>query len=136
MRRGLVQQDNVETLPLGLAKLVQKEAKALGVQVRHLPPEGFPGGGFDRRIEPVRLIERLDDLDRLHTVAGEATVQGQVQASTTFILTEHPHGLVGRLSPSGGDGPEAARALWDQVSRLRHFFLAWLGRGRLHLALS
>jgi hypothetical protein len=53
MRWGLVQQDNVETLPIGLTKLVEKDVEALGVQARQLPPEGLPGGGFDRRIEPV-----------------------------------------------------------------------------------
>jgi hypothetical protein len=32
--RGLVQQDDVETLRIGLANLGQKEAEAIGVQVR------------------------------------------------------------------------------------------------------
>ena len=78
MRRGLVQPDNVATCPLGLATLVQKEAKALGVQVRQFPPEGFPGGGCDRRIQPVGLLEGLDDLDWLHAGAREAVVEGQM----------------------------------------------------------
>ena len=97
VRRGLGQQDDVATLRIALAKLVQKDAEALGVQVRQLPPEGLPSGGFDRRIQPVRLLERLDNLDRLHAIAREPTVEGQAQAEATFILAEDPHGLVGRV---------------------------------------
>ena len=40
-----------------------------------------------------------DDLERLHAVACEPPVEGQVQAQATFILAEDPPGLVGRLPP-------------------------------------
>jgi hypothetical protein len=50
---GLVQQENVQTPGIVLAKLIQKEAEALGIKARQLPPEGVAGGGFDRRLQPV-----------------------------------------------------------------------------------
>ena len=133
--RGLVQQDAVETLRIALAKLVKKDAAALGVQAWQLPPERLPGGGFDRRIEPVRLLQRRNNLARLHAVACQPTVEGPVQAQTRFILAEDPHGLVGRLPPSGGASAEATRALLNKIRRLGDVFFAWLGRGRFSFAL-
>ena len=136
VRRGVVQQADVQPLCLGLATRGQQETQARGVQAGPCPPEGFACGGLPSGREPGRLLARLADLDRLHAVAGEATGQGPVPASTTVLLTAPPHGVGGRLSPSGGDGPEAARARCDKVRRLRHFFFAGLGRGRLSWALS
>jgi hypothetical protein len=124
VRRGLVQQDDGETLRLALATLVKKDAAARGVQAGQLLPASLPGGGFDRRREPVRLLQGLDNLDRLHAVAGEPTVEGHVQAQTTCILAEDPHGLVGRVPPSGGDGAEATRALLNTIRRRGDVFFA------------
>jgi len=53
VRWGLGQQDEVEALRIVLAKLVKKDAEALGVQAWQRPPESLPGGEFDRCIEPV-----------------------------------------------------------------------------------
>ena len=125
----------METLRLGLPTLVEQDIAALGVQAGQLPPACLPGGGLDRRTEPVRLLPRLDDLERLDAVAGEPPVQGHVQAQTTFILAEDSHGLGGRLPPSGGDGAQAARARLDNIRRFRSVFCAWLGRGRFRCAL-
>ena len=49
VRRGLVQQNDVQTLCIGLTKLAKKDAEARGIQVRQLPSEGLSSGGFDRR---------------------------------------------------------------------------------------
>jgi hypothetical protein len=97
--RGLVQQDTIQTLRLGLTKLVKQNTEALGIEAWELPPERLPSGGFDRRIEPGGLIQRLDDLDRLHAVAGEPPVEGPVQAQARFILAEDAHRWGGRGPP-------------------------------------
>jgi hypothetical protein len=60
---GLVQQDNVQTLRLVLAKLLQKEVEAVGIEAGPLPPEGVASGGVDRRRPPVRRVQRFDDLE-------------------------------------------------------------------------
>ena len=118
------------------AKLVKKDIEAIGVQAGQLPPERLPGSGFDRRLEPVRFLQRLDDLERLHAVACEPPVERQVQAQTTCILAEDSHGLGGRRPASGGDGAQAAWALLDKIRHCRSVFFAWLGRGRFSCALS
>ena len=97
VRRGLVQPDDVETLRIGLTNLVKQDSEARGVQAGPLPPERLPGRGCDRRLEPVRFLQRLDALERLHAVACEPPVERPVQAQTTFILAEDSHGLVGCL---------------------------------------
>ena len=95
MRRRLVQENNIETLSIVLAELLQKDAEAVRIEARQLPPEGVPRRGLHGGIEPIRLIQGLDDLERLHAVARQPPVQGQVQAQARFILTEDPYGLVG-----------------------------------------
>ena len=99
MCRGLVQEDDIEAVAIVLAQLLQKDGEAVGIEAGPLPPEGVAGGGLYSGIEPVRLVEGLDDLDRLHAVARQPPVQRQLQAQATFILTENPYRLVRRLTP-------------------------------------
>jgi hypothetical protein len=134
--RSLIQEDNVQPLGIVLTKFVQQEIETVGIEAGPLPPEGVAGGGLDRRRQPIRLVQGLDHLYRLHAVACEPPMDRQVQTEACFILAEDPYRLVGRLPASGRDRPEAAGALFDQVSRLGDVFLAWLGRGRLRLAWS
>jgi len=94
---SLVEEDDVETLGIVLPKLLEQATEAVGIQARQLPPEGLARRGFNRRIEPVRGIERLDDLEGLHAIPCEPTVEGQVQAQARFILAKEPYSLVGRL---------------------------------------
>ena len=136
MRRGLIQQDNIEALGIVLTELFEKEAEAVGIQARQFPPEGVPRGGLHGRIQPVVLIAGLNDLEWLDSIASETTMDRQVEPEPAFVLAEDPHGLRRGLPASGRDRPEAARALFDKVSRLGNVFFAWLGRGRLSLALS
>ena len=103
MRRGLVQEHHIETLSRVLTERVQKDAEAVRIEARQLPPEGLACGGLHGGREPIRLLQGLDDLDRLYAVARQPPVERQVQAQTTCILAEAPHGLVGRVPPSGGD---------------------------------
>jgi hypothetical protein len=136
MRGGLVQKDEVETLSIVLTKLPQKDGKAISIEARQLPPEGLARGRLDSGIEPVILVQRRDNLHWFHPVARQPSVKRQVEAQARFILAEDPHRLVGGLPAEGRDRPEAARALFDKVSRLSDVFLAWRGRGRLSLAWS
>ena len=98
-RWRLVEEHAVGTFRLMVAKLVQEDGTAVGIEARHLPPAGIAGGGFDRRIQPVRLVEGLDALHGLHPVAREAAMDGQREAQTAVVLAENPHGLLGRLPP-------------------------------------
>jgi hypothetical protein len=59
--------------------LVQKDGETIGVQARQFPPESLPCRGFDRSIQPIIFIQRLDDLPGLDAVVREATVDRQVQ---------------------------------------------------------
>jgi hypothetical protein len=136
MRRGLVQQDDVETLRIMLGKFVQKKGKAGGIQAGQFPPKRVARGGFDRGREPVRFVEWLDNLYRFDPAICEPTADGQVEPEATFLLAEEPYRLVGRLPAEGGNGAQTARALFDQVRGLSNVFFAWLGRGRFSCALS
>jgi hypothetical protein len=95
MRRSLIQADTVQALRILLAKRLQQDGEAVGLEAGPRPPRGLPRGGLHGGLEPVILVEGLDDLDRLHAVACEATLDGQVQTKATVSLTEDPHGLVG-----------------------------------------
>ena len=94
---GLVQQDHVQTLRRGLAKLLQKEAEAVGIEAGPLPPEGVAGSGFDCRIQPVRLVQRFDALEGLHAKACHAATRREMEAPPAFVVAEDPHWLVRRL---------------------------------------
>src|SRR4029453_1187463 len=133
---GLIQQDNVQTLRIVLAKLMQKEVEAVGIEAGPLPPEGGAGGGFGRRIQPVRLVQRFDNLEGLHAKACHAGPGREMEAQPAFVLAENSHRLVRRLPAEGGDGSQAARTLLDKVRCLSGVFFAWLGLGRFSLALS
>ena len=95
---GLVQQDHVQTLRRGLAKLLQKEAEAVGIEAGPLPPEGVAGGGFDCRIPPVRLVQRFDALEGLHAQAGHAATGREREAQPAFVVAENSHRLVRPLT--------------------------------------
>src|SRR5262245_14093112 len=95
---GLVQQDNVQTLRIVLAKLLQKEVEAVGIEAGPLPPEGVAGGGFDRRIQPVRLVQRFDDLEGLHAKTCHAATGWEMEAQPAFVVAENPHRLIRRLT--------------------------------------
>ena len=136
MRRGLVKEDNIETRGLVLAKLLEKDTAAGGIEAGQLPPAGVPRGGLHGGIQPVVLIEWLTDLERLAPIPGETTAHRQVKPEPAFVWAEAPHGWRRGLPASGRDGPKAARAWFDKVSRLGNGFLAWLGRGRFRWALS
>jgi hypothetical protein len=99
MRRGLIEQDNVQALRIVLPILPQQDGEAVRIEAGQLPPEGLPRGGLHGRIEPVILIQGRDELDRLHAVPREATADGHMQAQATFILAEDPHGSI-RLLPA------------------------------------
>ena len=98
MRWGLVQQDNVETLRLVLAKLLQKEAEAVGIEAGPLPPEGGAARGFDGCVQPVRLVQRVDDLEGLHAKACHAAPRRKLEAQPAFVMAENPHRLVRPLT--------------------------------------
>src|SRR5262245_39918253 len=136
MRWGLVQQKNVQTLGIVLATLVQKETEARGIKLGQLPPEGVARGGFDCRIQPGGLVQRLDDLEGLHAIARDAATDWEVEAYPAFGLADDPHRLVRRLTPSRGNGAQAAGALLDKSRCLSRFFFAWLGRERFSFAFS
>ena len=108
MRWGLVQQNNVQTLGIVLAKLVQQETEARGITLGQLPPEGVARGGFDCRRQPGGLVQRLDDLEGLHARARDAATAWEVEAAPAFVLAEDPHRWVRRLTPSRGNGAQAA----------------------------
>jgi hypothetical protein len=95
----LVEEHDVETVGLALAKLSQKDAEAGGIEARQLPPEGVPRSRLHRGIEPVILIPGLDHLDGLHALACQSTANGQVEPQPAFILAEEPYGLL-RLLPA------------------------------------
>ena len=97
MRRGVVQQDEVETRGVVLATLVEKHGEAVGLEAGPLPPAGFARRGFHGGREPLRLVQGLNDLDGLHAIARQPPVERQVQAQTTFIVAEDSHRLVGCL---------------------------------------
>lgn len=99
MRRRLVQEEDIEAVGIVVAKLPEKDAEAVRIEARQLPPERVACGGLHGGIEPIIFIQRLNDLDGLHAIAGELTVERQVQTQPTFILAEDPYGLVGRLPP-------------------------------------
>ena len=132
---GLVQQDNVQTLRIVLAKLLQKEGDAVGIEAGPRPPKGVAGGGFDRRLQPVRLVQRCDELEGLHTPAGPAATGREMEAQPAFGVADNAHRVVQPLTSSGGAGPQAARTLLDKVRCLSGVFFAWLGLGRFRLAL-
>jgi hypothetical protein len=93
MRGSLVQQADIETLRLVLAKLPQKEGEAVSIQAGQLPPEGVASARLHGSIEPVVFIKRLNDLDRLAPIPGETTADRQVEPQPAFVLAEDPHGL-------------------------------------------
>jgi hypothetical protein len=94
----LSQEYYIQTLSVVLPQLVKKDGEAVGIEARELPPAGLARGGLDRGLEPVILIERLNDLDRLHPSARETAADRQLQAEPAFVLAEDPHRLRGRLS--------------------------------------
>jgi hypothetical protein len=130
---GLVSQDTVPTLSLGWAKLMQPAGEAVGLEAGPLPPEGVAGGGFDRRLQPGRLVQRCNDLEGLHAQACHAATGREMEAQAAFVVAENPHRLVRPLTSSGGDGTQAARPLLDPGRR--RVFVAWLGLGRFSWAL-
>jgi hypothetical protein len=89
----LIEAHDIEAVGLVLAKLPQKDGEAGGIQAGQLPPEGLPSGRFHRGVQPVILIQGLDDLEGLHAIACEPPVDREVQAEPAFILTEDPDGL-------------------------------------------
>ena len=99
MRWRLVEEHDVETLRIMVAKLAQQDGEAGGLAARPLPPEGRACGGFDRRLPPVILLEGLDAWHGLHPVAREAAVEGQLETQTTVVWAADPHRLLGRLPP-------------------------------------
>ena len=99
MRWGLVQQDKVQALGIVLAQLVQTKTEARGIKPGHRPPEGVARGGVDCRIQPVCLVQRLDHLEGLHTIARDAATAGEGEAAPAFVLAEDPHRLGRRLTP-------------------------------------
>src|SRR4029453_3437153 len=86
---GLIQQDNVQTLRLVLAKRMQKEVEAVGIEAGPLPPEGVAGGGFDRRVQPGRLVQRFDALEGLHAKACPAATGREMEAQPAFVVAEN-----------------------------------------------
>jgi len=50
-----------------------------------------------------------------------------METEPAFVLAEDPHGLRRRLPTSGGNGTEAAGALFDKVSHLSRFFFCMTG---------
>ena len=136
VRWSLVQEHTVETCRIMLAQLAEKDGAAGGIEAGQRPPEGVPRGGLHGGIEPVRLLQGLHNLDRLHAVAREPPVDGPVHAQRALVLAEDPPRLGGCLAASGGHGAEPAAALLEKVSRLGDVFFAWLGRGRFRWALS
>jgi hypothetical protein len=77
---------------------MQKEAEAVGIEAGPLPPEGVAGRGFDCRIQPVRLVQRFDDLEGLHANTGHAATSREMEAQSAFVMAADPHRLVRRLT--------------------------------------
>ena len=96
---GLVEEDNIETLGIVLAKLAQKDGEAVGIQPGSCPPEGVPRRRLHRCIEPVEFIQRVHQLPWLRPDPRQPTEERQVETETTFILAEDAHRLVGRVAP-------------------------------------
>lgn len=98
MRWSLIEEDKVQALGIVLPKVPQKDGEALGIEAGELPPEGVARGGFHRRIEPVRFIEGLDDLEGLHALCRDPAADGEMQPQAAFILAKHPHRLLRTLA--------------------------------------
>jgi hypothetical protein len=94
----LIEEDDIATLGIALAKLMEKDSEAVRIQAGQLPPADLPCGRFNGRIKPVILVEGGDNLERLHAIAREPTPERQVQTEPACILAEHPDGLGRRLS--------------------------------------
>jgi len=131
---GLIEEHDIQTLCIVAPKLPQEGREALRIDGREFPPEGLASGGFDGRIEPIVFIQGLDQLEGLHPAPGEAATGRQMQAQAAFILAEQAHRLRRLLPRKCHDRPEAARQLFDEISRRGGVFLACWGRGRLSLA--
>lgn len=63
MSRGVVEHQDIETVGVRLAELIQEQLKAGGIQGRQLPPKGGAGGRLHGGIQPGVLIQRRHDLD-------------------------------------------------------------------------
>jgi hypothetical protein len=93
MRWRLIQEQGVEAVGIVLAKLAEKHSETVSIQVEQLPPEGIAGGRVHHGVQQVILVQGLDDLDRLHAIAGEPPGERQMQAELAFSLVEDPDGL-------------------------------------------
>jgi len=98
MRRRLIQDHDVEAIGIMLTQLAEKDGAADGIQAGQLPPEGLARGRFHRCVQPVILVQGRDDLDRLHALACQPLLEGQMQAEPTFILAEDPDRLLRGLA--------------------------------------
>jgi hypothetical protein len=134
-RPGLRPPADLATLGLRRTTLLEKEADAVGIQARPFPPEGVPRGGLHGSLQPVGRLEGLHALEGLASIACETPMERPGEPEPACVVAAAPHGWRRGLPASGGDRPEAARALGDQGRRGGNVCVAWRGRGRVSWAL-
>ena len=82
-----------------LAKLAQKDRETVRIQAGQLPPAGLARGRLNRRLQPGIVIEGLHHLERLHSIARDATAYGEMEPQAACVLAADPYRLRGGLPP-------------------------------------
>mgnify|MGYP007132099767 CR=1 FL=1 len=90
MRGGVVEDQDIETVGIVTAEVLQEGLKTAAIQGGHFQPEGVPGGGFHGGVEPVGLVEGRIGLEGLDPASGEAARLREMESETAFVLKEDP----------------------------------------------
>lgn len=90
MRGGVVEDQDIETVGIVTAEVLQEGLKTAAIQGGHFQPEGVPGGGFHGGVEPIVLVEGRIGLEGLDPASGEAARLREMESETAFVLKEDP----------------------------------------------
>ena len=97
MKSSSIEDDDVETLPILLRELLQKDLKAWTIEGGHFQEKSVPCRGFNRSIKVIVGKSKLYGADRFHSHHGDAAALDGMQSKSAFILTKDADRLIGRF---------------------------------------
>jgi hypothetical protein len=91
MGAGVVQQQNVEALGVGLGELVEEDLHVGRVELRQNQPEGIAGIRVNTAIQPTAAVLILGFTDWLDPTGGDAPAADGTQVPAALVLGKDPN---------------------------------------------